>query len=206
MSKFDNIFFRYFNIETFDGDEEKMENARLLFNTLMYRFEDIDEVENINEIKNEELFNEELFDDKVIEDGFREVPSEFNIPEDKYKFIDKTMKKLNLELKDLDIIPSEYDNQLEITEYWLNKKGYMMQQHYPLSLEIFSFKDEDIKKEILNKIIEEDLLLREKHFEYFDLLKSSDKKMFFNRLLEKAVDEENYEEAVIYRDSIKKLN
>lgn len=191
MNKFDGKFYKNYNIDNFEGDEERMERARILFNDLMYRQETMEVESNIV--------------DELIERLISEESGEFYIEDQDIDF-EEDIKYLGLELKEIDItLYDEYndDNKLLITEYWTNKKGYMMQQNYPLSKTIFSAKTEDTRKEILGRIIENNLFNYKEHHIYFEFLNKDDKNLFYTILLEEAISIENYEEAVIYRDLLK---
>jgi len=194
MDKFNEMFFQYFTIESFNGDEERMEKARSLFNDLMERYENMNMGSEILSDIDEKMINEES--------------GEFYITDDNKANLEDNIKKLGLELRDVDVMLSdvdEFEDVITITEYWVNKKGYMMQQNYPLSETIFAIKNAETKKEIISRMIEEDLLNYQEHFTYFNLLKDKDRKLFFNVLLDEAISTENYEDAVIFRELLKEL-
>jgi len=194
MDKFNEMFFQYFTIASFNGDEERMEKARSLFNDLMERYENMNIGSEILSDMDEKMINEES--------------GEFYITDDNKVNLEDNIKKLGLELRDVDVMLSDVDeleDVITITEYWVNKKGYMMQQNYPLSETIFAIKNAKTKKEIISRMIEEDLLNYREHFTYFNLLKDKDRKLFFKVLLDKAISTENYEDAVIFRELLKDL-
>jgi hypothetical protein len=195
MDKFNEMFFQYFTIESFNGDEERMEKARSLFNDLMERYENMNIDSGILNDIDEKMINEES--------------GEFYITDDNKVNLEENIKKLGLELRDVDVMLSdvdEFEDVITVTEYWVNKKGYMMQQNYPLSETIFAIKNAETKKEIISRMIEEDLLNYREHFTYFNFLKDKDRKLFFDVLLNEAISTENYEDAVIFRELLKELN
>lgn len=196
MDKYDEIFFQYFTIESFDGDEEKMEVARKVFNDLMVRYEEM----NIDNSLIDEI-NQRINDKDV---------GDFIVNEEEYISLKNNLDGIGLKFHDIEILSDvddeDYDgDDILINEFWSNDKGYMMQESYYLSEKIFGIKKEEIRTKIINKLAQNNLLNYEKHSTYIECMSMENRKQYYKLLLEDAISSENYEEAATLRDRLKEI-
>lgn len=115
-------------------------------------------------------------------------------------------KSLNLSVKDISIF---IEKKLMVLVHYSNDEGtYYMEERYPLTPdadeEEFGFRDEEysVKKKIVKKLLNSNYYTSEYNC-LLDFLKKKDVDKILNNQMQKAIDMEAYEEAVIYRELIK---
>lgn len=186
MGKFDDLFNEHFGDTDFGGPDKK-ERAKSLFNLLM---SDLDE-ETLKNIDLSKILNH-------ISDTNQ--PSIFDNVDD----VNHIIEEYNLSLSEINLY--KQDKQFIVTETWNSEeRGYLMEQKYLLNREIFSEKENKIKIMIVDSMIKDHYLGNMEQGIYLTLLSTTTQIKYYNILMEESVKNENYEDASIYRDTIKVL-
>lgn len=198
MGKYDEMFDRFFDIESFKGDKEKYEAAKEAFGDIIENFkkgESFDEnKDNIEDVIKD--INDKLSDNPM---GI------YNIEEDK---VEDIINKYDLSVTSVNIddTPIEgFEGFHIINEIWSNdNSSYMINQNYPLTKVMFDTKSYNIKLKIVEAILDNNLFGKE-YGTYLDSLDKKDKTNIYNRLIDIAVEKENYEVAAKYRDMLENI-
>lgn len=201
MGKYDDIFNSFFNLEAFNGDEEKLEAAREAFSDIMDRFKD--------KHSNDEGEVDPSDIDGIVDDISSKLKDNpmgvYSIENDK---VEDIIKKYDLAPTDISIdeTPIEgFEGFVIINEIWTNENSsYMISQNYPLTKQVFETKQYDIQLKIVDAIIERGIF-NKSYMSYLNSLKKKDAKNIYNNLIEIAVEKENYEAAAEYRDILEEI-
>jgi hypothetical protein len=181
MENLDDMFDKYFGDYDFKSEEEK-EATKSLFFKVMENFK-----ENQNDISKlfESIYN---FPFMKSNSEVQEMINEYNMNLYSVK-VNKT-NKLTM-----------------VNETWKSKdEGYMMDITYVLNKLTFSGKDDEYKEMLIEELTNSNLISQTEINDYLSEMPVEKQIKYYTDLMNIAVENENYEEAAMYRDIIKDLS